>query len=138
MRFIEKARLVGNNILVGVEYSPFQKIIAPKLSFSQSLLGFGYRINALYYIESEMNRFSIRPEIGFGLFGLKRLKLMFGRNIFFKKNENSKVNTWTGASTTVIQFFLNGQKTINCGYKTLFERYIMSYLFLGKSLTCKS
>jgi hypothetical protein len=95
--FYRKGAISGNNILVGVEYSPFQKIIAPKLSFSQSFLGLSYRINALYYIESEMNRFSIRPEIGFGLFGLKRLKLMFGRNIFFKKNEKNKVNTWTGA-----------------------------------------
>ena len=92
--FYRKGVTTGTNAMIGIEYSPSQEIIAPKLSFSQSLFGIGYRINALYYIEPEINRMSIRPEVGFGYF---RLRLMVGRNIFFQEYEDSKINKWTGS-----------------------------------------
>jgi hypothetical protein len=90
-KYYRKGVVTSKSFEVGLEYNFKNKIIAPKVSFSQSILFFHYRLNALYYLTPEDNFIAFRPEIGFNT---TRLRLSFGRNIFLEKPNLETINKW--------------------------------------------
>ncbi len=59
--FYRKGIMTGKNWMVGIEYSPFNNIFVPKLSFSASAILFNFRISSLLYLTSEETKFAVRP-----------------------------------------------------------------------------
>jgi len=77
----------GQGATASLEYNPFDKIVAPKLSIWATrysiFLNGNIGLSGIYYISNDKSNFVLRPEIGLGFI---KVFLNYGYNLFLDEN----------------------------------------------------
>jgi len=84
----------------------------------------------LYYITSEKNYPAFRPEIGFGLY---RVQVSFGRNIFFEKMGKEPIHKEYVQEHVTVENLLNEYKNLDREKFLENSKILREYLQYGSS-----